>query len=308
MKSSLFEHVAVFANSDGANSHTKEFIEVLSEQSDRDVAIMGLAEKLPIYTRFPAGRRKERIEALIGTAANAVVVDLVATCEATGISPRSQVVLEGRFPGALLDWIHTHQATLVVKESLPCDDHHGNASKGDIRLARHSKTSVLLAHAPIEREAPIIVAIAPYWADPDADTFWIDLVDAAVDVAKLFRSPLHVVHAWALWGENLIRSRAGDEECESELEAERSHANEAVERVMGKVDLQGIATETHLEKGSPTRVLGDAIDRLKPSLVVLGPTASRGPLGSLLGATAESLAIRKETSVLIVKNASAPSE
>ena len=301
MKSSLFEHVAVFANSDGANSHTKEFLDVLSEQSDRDVAIIGLAEKLPLYTRFPAGRRKERIEALIGTAANAVVVDLVANCEAAGISPKSQRVLEGRFPGALLDWLQTHQATLVVKESLPCDDHHGNASKGDIRLARHSKTSVLLAHAPIQRGAPIIVAIAPYWADPSADAFWIDLIDTAADVAKLFHSPLHIVHAWALWGENLIRSRAGDEECESELEAEKSHATEAVERVLGKVDLQGVPTETHLDKGSPTRVLGDAIDGLNPSLVVLGPTASRGPLGSLLGATAESLAIRKETSVLIVK-------
>lgn len=308
MKSSLFKHVAVFANSSGGNSHTKEFIQLLSESSETDLTVIGLAEKLPLYTRFPAGHRKERLEAEIETAARAVVGDLVSASENAGVASHKESLIKGRFPNALIEWINSHQATLVVKESLPCDDHRGNASKGDIRLARHSETSVLLAHAPIQREAPLIVAIAPYWAEPAGDAFWIDLIETAADVAKLFHSPLHIVHAWALWGENLIRSRAGDEECQSELEAEKAHATEAIERVMRKVDLRGVATETHLEKGSPTRVLGDAIDKLKPSLVVLGPTASQGPLGSLLGATAESLAIRKETSVLIVKNASAPSE
>lgn len=297
----MLEHIAVFANSNGANAHSKEFIELFAGHSETRLTIVGLAEKLPQYTRFPAEHRKARLEELIRTATQAVVDDMATLAERCGITVRASVILEGRFPAPVVSWLRSHDPTLLVKESLPCDDHHGNASKGDIKLTRQSEVPVLLAHAPIRKKDPVVVGIAPDYSDPSRDGFWIELIGIASTFAKLFGGKLYVVSAWELWGENLIRSRAGEEEVISELATAKDHATQSVDRVVSQCDLGGVDSEVAVVKGNPTRVVSDTIDRVTPSLVILGSSVRKGALSGLMGATAESIAIRKETSVLIVK-------
>ncbi len=123
----------------------------------------------------------------------------------------------------------------------------------------------------------------------------------AASFAKIFGGPLHVVHAWELWGENLLRSRASAEEVKSDLVNCKRAAAKAVDRVIENSDLDGLTAEPLLGKGDPTRVVAGAIDMIKPGLVVMGSTAKEGILGSLLGNTAETIARQKRTSVLIVR-------
>ena len=85
------------------------------------------------------------------------------------------------------------------------------------------------------------------------------------------------------------------------MEVAHGHAKAALDRVLSRCNLEGVISESNLRKGNAPHVISELIDARKPSLVVLGATVRKGPLSGLLGATAESVVIRKATSALIVK-------
>lgn len=301
MIDSLLTNVAVFANANGNNDFAKSFLKVLRESPNSKFTFLALAQKLPEYARFPSANRKSRLEELFRVAANSAIEDLAIFASEIQLDSYESKILEGRFPAALLEWIDSSPASLILKESLACDGGFGSASKGDIKLTRQSSAPVLLAHSAIKKGAPVLVGIYPHFDDITYDRACIHLVETAAAFAKVLGSHLCVVHAWELWGENLIQSRSHLEEVDDLKHEVKDQAQECVERILSQSDLQGVTCEKLLGNGDATRVLSGAIDVTKPGLVVLGSTAKGGLAGAILGNTAETIARKKQSSVLIMR-------
>jgi len=299
------KNITLFVNPNGVNESLLDFVKLLSDRSDRStlkLSILSLNESLPTYANFPNPKRKERLEDILQQAALREAELVFNTAKDSELKADFPVLVEGRFPAALTDWIDSSSTDLVVKQALDCDGEYGFASKGDIKLTRSCTSPVLLLDSPIQTGDSVLVGIAPLPGDSSRDRFCIRLVEAAAQWASLLKGTLYVTHAWDALGEYLIRSRVSESYMQSYVNAQEVGAKKAVKRVLSKCKIEGkFITEMVIGKGAPLRVINASIDLYKPGLVVLGSHANKGLKGALLGNTAENVVRRKTTSVLVIR-------
>ena len=130
-----------------------------------------------------------------------------------------------------------------------------------------------------------------------------DVLQLAVSMAHPERAALHVVLAWSIYGERLLRRRChvpkdelrriGEEIC-----AERRRM---LDELLARQGLTLKADRVHLVKGDPGRVITELIERRQVDLVVMGTLANAGVKGLLMGNTAERVFQRVSCSVMAVK-------
>jgi universal stress protein E len=186
----------------------------------------------------------------------------------------------------------------------------------DMRLIRACPCPVAISgsHAPEEGRRVTVAAVdvAPAAGREDVnDDLNLRVLELAWHGVAGPDTRLHVVHAWSLYGESIMKSpRAGvaPAELAALLEAEeagrRQRLEELIERYRGALDAaehDAFEPELHLVKGDASEVIPETLDRLDADLVVMGTIARRGMTGFLLGNTAEKLLGRLTCSVLATK-------
>lgn len=121
---------------------------------------------------------------------------------------------------------------------------------------------------------------------------------------------LHVVHAWTLYGESIMRSpraHVKPEELDALLENERSGRQERLEELVESyrakltAEARQFAPEIHLVKGEPSSAIPSVLERLEADLLVMGTVSRRGLTGFVIGNTAEKILSRLECSVVVAK-------
>ncbi len=124
---------------------------------------------------------------------------------------------------------------------------------------------------------------------------------------------LHLLHAWTLFGESLMRSghgRVPPEELAAELAREEQRRREPldeltkfVEKRLGEMGTDFPRPKAHLVKGDPGPVVHAFLEQVGADLLVLGTQSRAGLPGLLIGNTAERLLGQVSCSVLTVKSA-----
>lgn len=126
-------------------------------------------------------------------------------------------------------------------------------------------------------------------------------VHTAAWIAAKYDVPLHVVHAYLFSLEHQIdptgEREGGYDAMHEEL---RAAARAEIERELADTPCAGRA-EVHVGFGAPGTVVLEAVEELKPGLVVLGTVSRGGIAGLLTGNTAERLLDRIPASILAVK-------
>lgn len=295
------KEIAFFINSNGANSYLFDYLELVRPEESVEIVAIALEEKLPDYAKFPNPNRKSRLEDILKNATKNELDKFVKTAKEKGFTVRDSTILTGHFPSVVQEWLAENNPSLLVKQSLPCDGNFGYASKGDVKLARHTRAPLLLLHSKINPISPVLLGLPHLNEDSTNEPFCERLLLHAIQWCQTLNTSLHIVHAWSMFGENVLRSRIPKEELKEELDKIESktakRVNSFVEKIVGD---HSIDYRIELHKGNPTRILLGEIDVVQPSLVVLGSAANEGIKGVLLGNTAESIVRRKETSVLVV--------
>lgn len=117
-------------------------------------------------------------------------------------------------------------------------------------------------------------------------------------------SELHIVHAWPMAYEPLLRSKSIDMETAevNQLVAEtrgthKRHLNELLKRY----DAEGLSAKVHLLKGDPAEVIVNVAQENDVELIVMGTVARTGIPGFFIGNTAEKTLAAVDCSVLAVK-------
>lgn len=130
------------------------------------------------------------------------------------------------------------------------------------------------------------------------------ILELAGSLAEREGAELHVVHAWRLPGESLLRNgraRLPEHEVDTLVAGAREEHRSALEALLRHLPTEAQDRRVHLEKGHPAAVITDCSRRLGADLVVMGTVGRTGVAGLFMGNTAEDVLHASATAVLAVK-------
>jgi universal stress protein E len=166
---------------------------------------------------------------------------------------------------------------------------------------------------PAERQKyrRILAAVDQDPEEPLNDALNRQILEMATSLALAEHSEAHIVHAWEVFGENLLRSRPWDL---SEAGFEAMVQEEAGARrrwLEGLFEIYGISADSntagaldihlHVIKGKAQHVVPELARELAADLVVMGTVAHTGIAGFFMGNTAEDILVQLDCSVLAIK-------
>jgi len=290
--------VGVFANTLGDNNAAVYFAGFLETKTE--FHIISIAEDLPKYLHLANQSRASRIESILNEAGQSAINAIIDRLKEKNFSSIKTQLIPGHFPTNLIEWSEKHKTDLIIKEPIPVAESTDNPVKGEIKFSRSCKVPLLIANQSSIGKKDILVGVAPDSEDKQGTAPWFNLVDKAASWAAHLGGDLHIVYAWQVWAENLLRSKMQSDQVQEMLNTQKESAQgklNVIEKYAEK--FKNITTTTHLVKGDPTRGLEKVAKSIGPGLIVLGDVARTGLQGYLLGNTAEAFIRSKQFSILI---------
>ena len=202
---------------------------------------------------------------------------------------------------------------LLVKPSEGSLTGHGGTVGGlDFRLVRSVPAPVYITRTlPPQSVRPVVAALECGRTEPKHEALNREILEVAAGVSLFGFRELHLMHAWDLWGEHMLRSRRvprASEEVDKLVRAERGIREEWMEGVVRDFreslppdQRMALEPKLHLVKGRPREVIATGVRELDPHLLVIGSLARTGLQGFVLGNTAEDVLCETEISVMVVK-------
>jgi universal stress protein E len=148
----------------------------------------------------------------------------------------------------------------------------------------------------------VLAAVDPKPDLPGEDPLSIKVLQLAASLAEANRSELHVVHAWWLHSEAMLRGRRINmppAEIDGLLREVRQAAEQSLDALVQRIDLGKVPHQIHIVKGQPYEVISGMAS--KSDITVMGTLSRSGVDGLLIGNTAERILRRVECSVLAIK-------
>jgi nucleotide-binding universal stress UspA family protein len=157
----------------------------------------------------------------------------------------------------------------------------------------------------------ILAAVDQDPEDAVKDRLNRQILEMSTSLAMAEFSELHVVHAWQLAGEDLLRSMhigfsdaEVDEMVEEAANKKRRWLENLVDTFGAKADKDAVdylKPQLHLIEGDAKHIVPTAAREFDVDLVVMGTVARTGIAGFFMGNTAENILTQLDCSVLTVK-------
>ncbi len=222
-------------------------------------------------------------------------------------------VLVGKAHTEVARLVRSSNHDLVVKPVVDRGSVRARAERREsTNLMRHCPCPVWLVSAKdFNGDSPIIAALdMPEEGDTNSELNE-HILRVARSIALTEFRPLHIVHAWRLFGEGHLRAR-GD--ARSNRAVDRMVEREAAKRAewlqktvgfaqseSGRIAMDFVAPELHVVKGLVRQVVPDLAEKLKAGLIIMGSMGRSGISGLVRGNTSEAILARSDCSFLIVK-------
>ena len=152
--------------------------------------------------------------------------------------------------------------------------------------------------------ADVAVAVGPFDDDPQSDAVTVMLIELGTSLARLRGGTLHVVHAWRLVGESLLRRgrhRPPAAEVDAMVEDAYRTAQRQLDEVIELAEATGARVEPPVVRGEAGSVVPDVLDTVRAGVIVMGTLARTGLKGVFVGNTAERVLGTIDVPVLAVK-------
>lgn len=130
------------------------------------------------------------------------------------------------------------------------------------------------------------------------------VVQLASSLAQRESAEIHVVHAWSVYGENILRNPLRGipmEDLNAILKETRQARERSLQELVGRECAPGVRANLHLLKGEAQLVIRSAAEKTQADVLVMGTLSRVGIPGLFMGNTAESVLSQVECSVLTVK-------
>ncbi|MDJ0950901.1 MAG: universal stress protein [Alphaproteobacteria bacterium] len=149
----------------------------------------------------------------------------------------------------------------------------------------------------------ILAAVDPGLSPVAADATNLKIMQLASSLARTEQCDLDILSVWDFVGPDLdsIRSELSLEIREQLVDRTRSAREEALERLVKQVDLNGVRNQVLLVRGDPAQAIPQAVQEKNVDLIVMGTVSRTGIAGFFIGNTAEEVLRQVDCSVLTVK-------
>jgi nucleotide-binding universal stress UspA family protein len=169
-----------------------------------------------------------------------------------------------------------------------------------LRLMRKCPSAIwTLKPTPLGGFNRIVAAVDPRDQCGEVRALNMKIMEIAVSVAKSEESELHVLHAWSLHGEEVLRDSIDERDLKDWLDREKEKSVRFLAELLKPFE-KDIA-RVHLHKGPADGLLPLFIKHFKADLLVMGTVCRTGVFGFLIGNTAEKILQKVDCSVLTVK-------
>ncbi len=150
----------------------------------------------------------------------------------------------------------------------------------------------------------ILTTVDPDPFDQERHSLNKTIMELSTSLAQLEQSELHIVHAWTLFGEAILRGPRGNlskQEMYRLLSETRQKQESLLNDSLLPYGLNKLKHRVHLLKGEPGRVISEVAQAQGIDLIVMGTVCRTGIAGLLIGNTAETVLRQVDCAVLAVK-------
>lgn len=297
-----FKNVLVVASDDGASAPLLESAVQLARRNGATVTLFDVIDPLPERRRF---RRTSIGEVDVeGLIAESRMGDLRGMVETVSEYP---VEVDLAFGTKFVEVIRRVAARghdlVMVAPDLPKRRLGLAGASTAMHLLRKSPVPVWVSSGNGEVAPDVAVALGPIEPAHQHEALNVALLQLGSSLAARQGGSLHVIHAWRLEGESLLRSnRVGVSDIGVDLlvDEARREASAGIKMLLDQVAIEVPVIE-HVEKGEAAEVIPSAVARSGPGVLVMGTLARAGLKGVIMGNTAERVLAGIDTSVLAVK-------
>lgn len=295
-----FRRVLVIGSSPDDTRQLLEDAGRLAERNDGTVELYDVVEGISDFGRIVKSSGGEKID-VAELAVRRRVAELQAIVDSVNVPVSSIEVGFGTSYREIIKHISERSHDLLVLRSDEPTTRRGLAgATTTMHLLRKSPVPVWVARDTNDRTG-VAVAVGPM---PEAPTSLdVSLLEMASSLARIRGEHLHVIHAWRLEGESMLRSHRlsfADGEVERMVGHARGGAASKVNELLSEVGIDQ-PHSVHLVKGRPGEVLPTTLDGLRPRVLVMGTLARAGIRGMIIGNVAEQVLAFTDSSVLAAK-------
>lgn len=298
-----FKNILVVASADAAVPNLLARAVALARMNDARLTLLGFVEtpRTPRHLKLDDGEeigfqsylertRREELDA-----ATAAVHDIPIEVEVAGGIDFVEVIRR----------VVHNSHDLVIAESQPVGRRMGLAGASlTMHLLRKCPVPVWVESGDDTLSADVAVAVGPFHDESGQDALSIMLLELGASLAALRGGTLHVVHAWRLVGESMLRRgrhRPPPGEVDAMVADSFRMAERDLEQLMASAPDTDAPINRHLVNGEAGTVVPEVLETLRPGVVVMGTLARAGLKGVFFGNTAERVLGSIDVPVLAVK-------
>jgi len=278
----------------------------LANRNQGRLTVLNVVEELPReLSRIAAGMPLENLQSMATQEARERLEPLVAPFRKKG-PPMELEVLCGK------PFIEIIRAVLRRQHDLVMMTAEGRRGLREMLFGSTSLHLMRKCPCPVwvikpcrrQRFARILAAVDPDPLDVVRDGVNTKIMELATSLAGLEESELHVVHAWQVCDQRVLRgwqARVPEAQLDDWAEQAREAHQRRFDELLGKFNLMELKHRLHLVEGEAGTVIPQLASKERIDLIVMGTVARAGLEGYFIGNTAETVLQRAGCSVLTVK-------
>ncbi len=309
-----FKNILLLADQQDGKSRTLKRAISLAEHNQACLTLLDVLPHLHGNLMLPPGDiNKEDLEHLVIEHRKEELEELVRTSK-TKIQMKTDVVMGAKF-FEIIKEVQRHNFDLFMKSVEPKNRlvsiFFGST---DMHLLRKCPCPVWLLKADEpHRYNKILVALDFSAAEDDEskDALNFQLIEMAASLALSEFCELHIVHAWQVFSESMMRaSRLQLEDTaldswisdqQDQIEERKKAFTSKLPDIIGKDTLKFLTPQVHLIQGSAHKIIPEFAVEEDIDLVVMGTVGRTGLPGFFMGNTAENILNQLSCSVLTIK-------
>jgi nucleotide-binding universal stress UspA family protein len=296
-----FKNILVVAEQD--DSQTRSLLNTaidLARRNDAVLTVLSVVDDIPKRRRYlqRGDRRVDLVDLMIGSR----IAELKEATPQTEV-PVHYDVTSGTAYLKVIERVNIYGHDLVLTVPMPPIRKVGLGSASTtMHLLRKCPVPVWV-HSPLSATAnALLVAVGPI--DDETADLNLRLLELGSSMAAITDSELHVVHAWRLEGETMLRSSRlaySTEEIDEMGSEVRANAEAHLQELLDELGEAGRAAHIHVRKGHAGDMIPAVIEEINPRAIVMGTVARSGIPGLIIGNTAERVLVAVDRTVLAVK-------
>lgn len=292
-----FKDVLVFANGATEPSKLLDDARELAQRNDARITIYDVVPSLPARRRFAGRARELDLQEMVVKARREQLQELAASDEAVEVDSGTAFV-------EVITKVMNDGHDLIMTTPEPTRRKGLAGATTTLHLLRKSPVPVLVGQDGTAERRDVAVAIGPLEQGASSLRLHTTLIELAGSLAARRKGELHVIHAWRLPGESLMRGyRSGisDDEISGLLDEARQDAEASLKDLLETALRVSVPHRLHIHKGDAADVITSVLDEEEAGVLVMGTLARAGISGVIIGNTAEKVLDGVDASVLAVK-------